>query len=129
MKRRTCRLILSLAALALAAGGALPVHAKRAPVRRETAPAVADAAPKWEYCVITGISVANRSPGFVSVAELCYFRGARCEAAQIEGASNEEALARAISSLGENGWEMVGESLFPPRGQDSRAIYFKRRKR
>jgi hypothetical protein len=63
------------------------------------------------------------------VAELCYFQGTRCREDRIEGSDNKEALSRAIGKLGEDGWEMVGESLFPPGGQDYKALYFKRLKR
>ena len=84
---------------------------------------------KWEYCAITGVSVINSGGKFIGVAELCYFQGTRCREDRVEGVDNREALSRAIGKLGEDGWEMVGESLFPPGGQDYKALYFKRLKR
>jgi hypothetical protein len=119
---------LLLAAAAFVAIGIVPAQAKRAQARRETKPGVTTAQ-KWEYCAITGVSAVTRGGKFLSVAELCYFRGASCQEGKIEGSDNNEALARAISALGEDGWEMVGENLFPPRGQDFKAMYFKRPKR
>jgi hypothetical protein len=43
--------------------------------------------------------------------------------------AENSALAKAISKLGNDGWEMVGEgTLFPADSGDQKVLYFKRRK-
>lgn len=129
MKRRKYVPTLLLILLSCAASHAPRAEAKRLQARRETRNAAAAAAPKWEYSAITGVGVLNQGGKFTSAAQLCYFRGGQCKAGKVEGATNEDALAKAISAFGEDGWEMVGEGLSPAGTQDFKAIYFKRPKR
>jgi hypothetical protein len=90
---------------------------------------------RWEYCVIGGfryhqkglsLSSSARTPAAV----VRYFPNGSEE---IEGASEEEALANAFAKLGEDGWELAGVrtdlKLREGDGETSTTYFFKRPKR
>jgi hypothetical protein len=94
------------------------------------------ASERWEYCVITGVIWDNERRNHY--ARICYFRPSGCQETEIEGpqlADNEfggiaiqKTVAKASATLGQNGWEMVGE--FSGYGdRDQQRLYFKRRLR
>ena len=84
---------------------------------------------KWEYCLLTMV---YSSPG-VKKKGVSYFglksNGALCiltpDGTQVVNAKigDTEDLARIISNLGLEGWEMVGAGIVNER---SHALYFKR---
>ena len=87
---------------------------------------------RWEYCAITGITAAAQFtivPSTLATANICYFEsGCRKEVitANVESGDFEEArnvvLGRAVTRLGQNGWEMVGEATL----SDRKVLYFRR---
>jgi hypothetical protein len=88
---------------------------------------------KWEHCVIKGfkyvqkgLSSSSRTPA----AFVRYFPGGSEE---IEGATEDEALANAFAKLGEEGWELTAVrtdlSLSDGTGTSAAAYFFKRPKR
>jgi len=82
---------------------------------------------KWEYCAITSVYYSNSSFGERPVAVIRYFQAGGGKEETVEfvpdfGKSGElnDALAKAIAKLGDQGWEMF---LKEPDGR-----YFKRPK-
>ena len=117
------RIWLCAAALALAAG-----FAGHWLAGREGTQARARAAgERWEYCALTKAQY----PGSVRGGQywITYFRGNNVRVETIEAGVTENGVAKAISKLGEEGWEMVGEGTLdigPGRGTPPQALYFKR---
>lgn len=114
---------------------------------------------KWEYCAITSSAftkfVAEGDTTAGGVASICYFQNGGCRREEVkfdldlaefrrtfspnenQGYVNstaaakaaEGALSRAITKLGDDGWELVGEAVFSFSPDTTKgAIYFKRRK-
>jgi len=89
---------------------------------------------KWEYAVISDLSWDSHRKTYS--ARICYFRTSGCHDDDIEAPPSEgdagdrvtiKTLAKASATLGESGWEMIGEA---PTGQFGNArLYFKRRQR
>jgi hypothetical protein len=89
---------------------------------------------KWEYCAIVGFNL--RQKGFslsspsVPVAVVRYFPNTYEE---VEGTSEEDAIANTFAKLGEEGWELVGVkvdiNLTDGNGKSSATYFFKRPKR
>lgn len=91
------------------------------------------AARSWEYCIISNVSEVgeNQKPPnikFTGLAEVCYASDSGCHTFKIEGTTKADALAKAMAKLGNEGWEMVGESPFPVSAGDRGALFFKRLK-
>ena len=112
---------------------------------------------RWEYCAImnsTARRPSARDEKATGIASICYFQSIGCRTEEVtfdvdiaevrkklnltenEGAvmyaaterATEGALARAISKLGDDGWEMVNPGFRFSDDVNARAIYFKRRK-
>lgn len=113
---------------------------------------------RWEYCAILNSAPANivtgRESTATGVASICYLQNTGCRMEDVKFdldlagfrkslppadgdgylsyAAREKvtqaALSRAIAKLGEDGWEMVGQSVKFADETNPRAIYFKRRK-
>lgn len=88
---------------------------------------------RWEYAAISNVREIGRGAAtpnirFTGEAELCYFQESGCKKLNIEGVSKVEALAKAMARLGEEGWELVGESPFPLNVGSQGALFFKRPK-
>lgn len=86
---------------------------------------------RWEYCAITGFG--SREKGFhtyVTFAVIRYFPNTTEE---VEGESNDDALANAFAKLGDEGWELAGVRtdlhLNEGSGKASATYFFKRPKR
>lgn len=82
---------------------------------------------RWEYCALTKAQY----PGTVRGGQywISYFRGNNVRVELIEASVSENPVAKAISKLGDEGWEMVGEGgldMGPGRGTPGPALYFKR---
>ena len=94
----------------------------------------AQAAPqKWEYCAINGFVYHQRGFGssgrHVPAAVIRYFGG---ETEEVEGAYEDDAVAKAFVKLGEEGWELAGvrpDILINEGSKSSATYYFKRPKR
>ena len=118
---------------------------------------------RWEYCAITNayeLSPTGQSKEkYIGLASICYFRTSGCRREEVrfeliyadflkevgrnanENANRyfasvraaESALSKAVAKLGDDGWEMVGDSLisFVNEAETNtryKALYFKRRK-
>lgn len=113
---------------------------------------------RWEYCAIINSSFTNlfspRDATAIGVASICYFQSTGCRMEEVKfdldlaqlrktlGPNQNEgylsyaarekvtqgALSRAITKLGDDGWEMIGQSVKFGDEPNPRAIYFKRRK-
>ncbi|MBD0324822.1 MAG: hypothetical protein ICV68_00235 [Pyrinomonadaceae bacterium] len=117
---------------------------------------------KWEYCAVTNAYLAvtgESADKYVGRASICYFQLSGCRREEVrfeliyadflrEAGANpnpnynryaagvraaESALSKAIAQLGEDGWEMVGETPIDfvnnaESNMRNKAIYFKRPK-
>lgn len=68
---------------------------------------------RWEYCAIAGITTEKKSfaSTWTTSADIWYFSGEGGPSAhvEVEGHDNRRGvLAKAITGLGQEGWEMVG---------------------
>jgi hypothetical protein len=113
---------------------------------------------RWEYCAIVGAQsdgFGAKKEKYRGVATICYFRSSGCRREEVsfdlicatflkQGAdanqyanisaarmrAEESALSKAITKLGDDGWEMVGENRIDFSNGievNNKAIYFKRR--
>jgi hypothetical protein len=95
---------------------------------------------KWEYCTVFPVNKIHRNDSKITgTAVISYMRGSGYQSekveATIEGGVNSlnlathNALAKAISKLGDEGWEMVGEgTLLSESSSNQKVLYFKRSK-
>jgi hypothetical protein len=84
---------------------------------------------KWEYCAVSKAGYTGSSRG--GAYWVSYFKEGGVEIVEIEEKVSEQqgaSIARAIARLGEEGWEMVGQSDLPLKTGRFEAIYFKRQK-
>ena len=94
----------------------------------------ASAPQKWEYCAITGIIWHQKgfslSAPHVPAAVVRYFPNT---VEEVEGISEEDAIANAFTKLGEDSWELTGVkmdfNLTEGNGKSSTTYFFKRPKR
>lgn len=91
-------------------------------------------APEWEYCAVTKAQYA----GSVRANQywIVYFRGKEPEVVDVTAGPTGNAQARAITRVGEEGWEVVGEVSLDTRPgaptsprDNPPALLFKRQKR
>ena len=130
MNRRVFSILL-LVSFGLLAG----IIVDRAMLKSTNAQQVAkDESERWEYAVIS--SVNWDSDKRIYYARICYFRTSGCYYSDIQGPplSEEDAgtggiktFAKASATLGQSGWELIGEATIG-RPQDGR-LFFKRRQR
>ena len=129
------RRLLSIALL-LTFGLLTGIIVERATSKSTNAQQVAkDENERWEYAVIS--SVNWDSDRKIYYARICYFRTSGCQYSDIEapqllgGDAGDmgtiKMFARAAATLGQGGWELVGEATIG-RPQDGR-LFFKRRQR
>lgn len=84
---------------------------------------------RWEYCAVSRSGYTGSSRG--GQFWISYFKATGVEIVEVEEKVSEQQgtqLARAISKLGEEGWEMVGQGELPVNAGKNGAIYFKRLK-
>jgi hypothetical protein len=114
---------------------------ERAPQPSSTAAAkedgsrVAPAPTRWEYCTINGFSYHQKgfslsSPSLVPAAVIRYIPNTGEE---VEGVSEDDAVANAFAKLGDDGWELAGIRMdfrsSDGSGNSTSVYYFKRPKR
>ncbi|MDT5295555.1 MAG: hypothetical protein QOJ76_2435 [Acidobacteriota bacterium] len=94
---------------------------------------IASAPHKWEYCTINGFSYHQKgfsSTSITPAAVIHYFPGITEE---VEGVSEDEAVANAFVKLGDDGWERAGIRTdfrsSDGNGNSMSVYYFKRPKR
>ena len=68
---------------------------------------------RWEYCAVAGILTEKKSfaSSWTTSVDIWYFNGegGKSERIEVEGSDNRRGvLAKAITGLGREGWEMVG---------------------
>ena len=84
---------------------------------------------RWEYCAVSKAGYAGSSRG--GTYWISYFKETGAEIVELEEKVSEQqggSLAKAIARLGEEGWEMVGQSDLPLKNGRLEAIFFKRQK-
>ena len=83
---------------------------------------------RWEHCVVTKASYGptnNRSGQYWII----YFKSSEFKVENVEGDfTTNAALARAITKLGDEGWELVSVGPMEIRNTKMDAYYFKRPK-
>lgn len=95
---------------------------------------------RWQYCAITDLTAVGHGTMISSItasAKICYFEsGCRKETidVSVDTSDFEEAknvaLGRAVTRLGQQGWEMVGEATVGfQRDSDRKVLYFRRQQR
>ena len=114
--------------------GATEERAQAPGAKEEAAPAP-PAPTKWEYCVINGIRIRQKSFGIGSSVQTiaAHVRYLPEGSEEIEGANEEEALGNALVKLGEDGWELTAIQtnlqLVDGDGKTTSVYFFKRPKR
>ena len=133
MKPKHYLLLVVLLALAAFAGRSSRPGASLAPLTAEAQERGRDEERdelKWEYCAVTKAQFVGSIRG--GQYWISYFRRGNVQVETVEASVQESALAKAVSKLGEEGWEMVGEGPLEVRqggpGGTPTALYFKRRK-
>jgi hypothetical protein len=129
MDRRHYLLVIALSLSAGFAGHALHGALLTPPVQARTTGAASDV--QWEYCAVIKAQYAGASPRVVYWIN--YFKGDSVRTEPVEAGLAGNSFAKAVSKLGEDGWDMVGEgpleANIPIRpGSGPNAIFFKRRK-
>jgi hypothetical protein len=93
---------------------------------------------RLEYCAIDDVAEFGKDEKSFAVASICYFQNTGCHRVSIEASLNgmdkfaeakAAALAKAISKLSSEGWEIVGEATrfeVNREGFDRKSLYFKR---
>lgn len=114
--------------------GAEDQRARDAGVRQDEEVERAAWAPqKWEYCVIRGFKYVQKGLSSSSRTPTAFVRYFPNGSEEIEGATEDEALANAFAKLGEEGWELTAVrtdlSLSDGNGSATAAYFFKRPKR
>ncbi|HTG94364.1 MAG TPA: hypothetical protein VL866_17340 [Pyrinomonadaceae bacterium] len=108
---------------------------RAAPKSTNAQQVVKDESERWEYAVISNVNWDSERKTYY--ARICYFRTSGCQYSDIQappllGGDAEDMgtikmFARAAATLGQSGWELVGEATIG-RSQDGR-LFFKRRQR
>lgn len=94
----------------------VPTQAQRAPVRGPR--------DRWEYCSLSKALVGQSRGGLYWIS---YFHSNGVQVVEVEEMATESSgPAKAISKLGDEGWEMVGQGPLEMRAGGTNAIYFKR---
>lgn len=139
MKKKTYMLIMGLTLTAIFGYGImLNTISVTQPVQAQVAKGVTNRQ-KWEHCSVLSINLISTNAGKNTGAAMIYYvRDGSYQSEKIEAVSGSNgldninkvktnALAKAISKLQDEGWEMVGEgSLLPYGSTDQKMIYFKR---
>ena len=96
----------------------------------------------YEYCAINGVSTSLSGDKIRAVARICYMQETGIQCQEVEATAvgdrksqgyifdkvGNDALAKVIAKLGNEGWEMIGKGLpWLPRGPED-ATYFRRQK-
>ena len=84
---------------------------------------------RWEYCALSRSGYTGSSRG--GQYWISYFKTGGVEIVEVEEKVSDQQgtqIARAITRLGEEGWEMVGQGELPVSTGRFGAIYFKRPK-
>jgi hypothetical protein len=96
----------------------------------------------YEYCAINGVSTSLGGDKLRAVVRICYMQetGIQCQEVEATTVGDNksqgsiwdkvcnDALAKAIARLGNEGWELIGKGLpWLPRGPED-ATYFRRQK-
>ncbi|MCU1290829.1 MAG: hypothetical protein JWN60_3058 [Acidobacteria bacterium] len=96
---------------------------------------------KWEHCSVSTVNSVSQSGGkLTGTAIISYVNGAGYRTEKIEAtvdgslsamnSATSNALAKAVSKLGDEGWEMVGEgTLLPESSGGQKVLYFRRSKK
>lgn len=83
---------------------------------------------QWEYCALTKAAYVNASrEGYWIV----YFRDTGPQIVDVQSQATDgkgTSMAKAITRLGAEGWEMVGQGPLDMRAGATNALYFKRQK-
>ncbi|HVF45434.1 MAG TPA: hypothetical protein VM936_20575 [Pyrinomonadaceae bacterium] len=100
---------------------------------KERAERAAPEPKRWEYCAITGFNYRQKNFPSNSHTPSAVVRFFPDTLEEVEGGTEEGALANAFARLGDDGWELTGIttslSLTDGNGKTSSVYYFKRPKR
>lgn len=108
---------------------------ERAPAPAAKEEAAPPAPPKWEYCLINGFHLRQKSFGIGSSVQViaAHVRYLPEGSEDFEGTTEEDALAGALLKLGEDGWELTAVRtelrLVEGNGVPNSVYFFKRPKR
>lgn len=84
---------------------------------------------QWEYCAVVKAQYVGSPQG--GIYWIAYFKGEGVRTEDVKAGPTGNAFAKAVSKLGEEGWDMVGEGpleIRPGPGGTPTAVFFKRRK-
>ncbi|HEV2802603.1 MAG TPA: hypothetical protein VGW12_19175 [Pyrinomonadaceae bacterium] len=84
--------------------------------------------PQWEHCALTRAAYVNAGREDYWII---YFRETGPQVVDVQSSATDgsgASMAKAISRLGADGWEMVGQGPLDLRTGATNALYFKRRK-
>ena len=124
MNGKRYSLVMALAILAAAIGGA---SFNRLLFAESTQAQRNNTGQQWEYCSLTQAAYVGSNRG--GVFWISYFRDSGVQVVEIaDSALEKNGPAKAITKLGAEGWEMVGQGPLEIRQGVLNAIYFKRPK-
>ena len=128
MEKKRQLFVISLLLGGLAFGWALPDRLLSLS-RTEAHEAISAAVQKWEYCALSKAAYAGSARG--GGYWISYFRESGVQVVEVEATAtdaNGAALAKTISRLGSEGWEMIAPGSIEINQGQVNAIYFKRPK-
>lgn len=110
-------------------GGALPAKLFSVPPTRAEQSEESNAGQKWEYCALSKAAYVGSARG--GIYWISYFRETGVKVVEVQASvteGNGAAMAKAISKLGSEGWEMVVPAPLEMNQGTTTALYFKRPK-
>jgi hypothetical protein len=129
MDRKRQLLIISLLLIGWSFGGALPGKLLSVPETRAQLSEESSAGQQWEYCALS--KAAYSGPARGGIYWISYFRESGVQVAEVQASVTEgsgAAMAKALSKLGSDGWEMVAPGPLEVNQVSTTALYFKRPK-
>jgi hypothetical protein len=127
---RTRQLLVSLLLLAgWSLSGALPGKLLSVPETQAQKADESSVVQKWEYCALSKAAYAGSARG--GIYWISYFHETGVQVVEVQASvteGNGAAMAKAISKLGSEGWEMVAPGPLEVNQVSTTALYFKRPK-
>ncbi|HEY0100821.1 MAG TPA: hypothetical protein VGB76_17880 [Pyrinomonadaceae bacterium] len=109
--------------------GALTGKLLSVPQTRAEETEQSNAGMKWEYCALSKAAYAGSARG--GIYWISYFQETGVQVVEVQASvteGNGAAMAKAISKLGSEGWEMVAPAPLEVNQVSTTALYFKRPK-
>ena len=129
MDRMRQLLFISLLLVGWSVGGELPGKLLSVPETRAQSSEESSAVQQWEYCALSKAAYAGPARG--GIYWISYFRETGVQVVEVQASvteGNGAAMGKALSKLGNEGWEMVAPGPLEVNQVSTTALYFKRPK-